>query len=371
MMYKKYLIQLEAHREDLQKKLAAIVNASQQLEAEKFLFAKRIRDFEDEKRKSRQFYREKYKGYPSIAKAYEDFLMVQDTKEEKYFSFKIRAAETTGERVKAINAEKRRYRMVASILEKKLAMCVEYVPDLLDVLDQEFPNDELEAESLPFTSEEQEDPVHTYLTPEEYRALSVTERNQRALDRYKKRRKDSRGIGSFYERFVGYLYESDGYDVAYQGILEERKDKGVDLIARKGKEMLVIQCKNWSKYKTIFENAVFQLFGSAEYYRQEYPSMKVIPVFYATTEIDSFAKKFSNKVGIQVFDNHKINFDYPMIKCNISRINGERIYHLPLDQQYDTVKIEPGKGEFYCQTVVDAEKNGFRRAFRWKGSTTK
>lgn len=370
-MYKKFLSELEARRDDLQKKLAAVLDASKQLDVEKQMFSKRVREFEEEKNKSRNFYREKYKGFPTIAEAYEDFLRAQDAKEEKYFDFKIRSAETTAERVKAINAEKRKYVKLATILEKKLAVCIEYVPDLLDVLDQEFASDELEAEHLPYSGEEQEDPVHRYLTPEEYRSLSVTERNQIALDRYKQRRKDSKGIGTFYERFVGHLYETEGYDVTYQGVLKGREDRGIDLIARKGKDILIIQCKNWNKYKTIFENAIFQLFGSAEYYRQKNPSLNVTPVFYATTEIADFAKNFSQKVGIRIFDNHKIDYDYPMIKCNISRVNGEKIYHLPLDQQYDTVKVEVVRGEFYCRSVVEAEKKGFRRAYRWKGTSKK
>ena len=36
-----------------------------------------------------------------------------------------------------------------------------------------------------------------------------------------------------------------------------------------------------------------------------------------------------------------------------------------MDQQYDTAIIEPHKGEFYAMTVAEAEKAGFRRAFRW------
>lgn len=48
-------------------------------------------------------------------------------------------------------------------------------------------------------------------------------------------------------------------------------------------------------------------------------------------------------------------------------MEGGKIYHLPFDQQYDKVKIEKNKGEFYCSTVQEAEKAGFRRAYRWKG----
>ncbi len=60
--------------------------------------------------------------------------------------------------------------------------------------------------------------------------------------------------------------------------------------------------------------------------------------------------------------------DYPMIKCNINRNTGERIYHLPFDQQYDKCIINPAEGEFYAKTVKEAEENGFRRAMRWRGN---
>jgi hypothetical protein len=58
--------------------------------------------------------------------------------------------------------------------------------------------------------------------------------------------------------------------------------------------------------------------------------------------------------------------DYPRIKCNVARPAGERIYHLPFDQQYDATVIEPDRGEFYAWTTTDAEPKGFRRAWRWR-----
>lgn len=57
---------------------------------------------------------------------------------------------------------------------------------------------------------------------------------------------------------------------------------------------------------------------------------------------------------------------YPCIKCNIST-DGEKIYHLPFDQQYDKTKININKGEFYCEKIEEAEKRGFRRAYKWQG----
>ena len=75
------------------------------------------------------------------------------------------------------------------------------------------------------------------------------------------------------------------------------------------------------------------------------------------------AKKCAKTLGIDVIENAKFE-SYPLIKCNISK-NGEKIYHLPFDQQYDRVQITPSTGEFYAYTVKEAENKGFRRAYRW------
>ena len=56
-----------------------------------------------------------------------------------------------------------------------------------------------------------------------------------------------------------------------------------------------------------------------------------------------------------------------MIKCNIGK-EGERIYHLPFDQQYDRCRIDLRIGECYVETVKGAEEKGFRRAQRWTGN---
>ena len=52
----------------------------------------------------------------------------------------------------------------------------------------------------------------------------------------------------------------------------------------------------------------------------------------------------------------------------ISKRTGEKIYHLPIDQQYDKNLIEEEKNECYIETVNEAEELGFRRAWRWIGN---
>jgi hypothetical protein len=55
-----------------------------------------------------------------------------------------------------------------------------------------------------------------------------------------------------------------------------------------------------------------------------------------------------------------------MVKCNISGRDGEKIYHLPFDQQYDRTKIGHRPGEKYVYSVAEAERDGFRRAWKWR-----
>lgn len=77
-------------------------------------------------------------------------------------------------------------------------------------------------------------------------------------------------------------------------------------------------------------------------------------VFYTSTNLSGAAKEFSKRLGIKLYENKKMD-KYPAIKCNVSS-KGEKIYHLPFDQQYDKTKIDSKRGEKYCMTVSEAVK---------------
>lgn len=219
--------------------------------------------------------------------------------------------------------------------------------------------------------ERNDDNSRRYLTAEEYNNLSEVERNQRALERYWDQRvkRNLWLIGIQYERYVGYLYEKEGYNVVYHGAIRGVEDLGVDLIATKGKITRVIQCKRYSEIKKIpvRENAIAQIYGAAKVYQFEKGLKKVIPMMVTSYELSDEARKFAAALGVEVKEKLKLAM-YPCIKCNINRVSGERIYHLPFDQQYDTVVIEKDKGELYAETVQEAHLRGFRRAYRWKGA---
>lgn len=213
---------------------------------------------------------------------------------------------------------------------------------------------------------EKRDCSRDYLSDDEYKSLSEVERNQLALDRYKKRPKSNWTVGMLYEMYIGHLLRGQ-YDVVQFGIINGVEDLGRDIIAKKkllnGRERTyIIQCKNWSATKEIHENVVCQIFGTTMEYEIKHKKtqdQEFIPVLCITTSLSQTAKIFAKRLGVEVYV--KPMGDFPMIKCNIN--NGQKIYHLPFDQQYWRTKIEK-PGEFYAWTVEEANKKGFRRALK-------
>lgn len=209
------------------------------------------------------------------------------------------------------------------------------------------------------------DYARSYLNDEEYQKLSTDERNQKALNNYINSRKKTKWqIGRDYEIQIAQEYEKLGYQVEHFGT-KKINDLGRDLIAKNQHEILIIQCKYWSKEKTIHEKHICQLYGTAIQYKIENnPILPVKPVFVTTISLSDTAKKFAKYLGIEVLAEKKFSNNFPRIKCNVAR-SGEKIYHLPFDLQYDSVKIEKHKGEFYALTIEEAVKKGFRRAKKW------
>lgn len=313
-----------------------------------------------------QLAKERQIGFPWLAAAYEELLAIQDKQLPEYLRRKKhpaeRAADAVQEEARRRREAEKQYKIAHYLLEY-----YENIAPFLIELKEELQLEEVqEAELLrDYTEEEREDSVIKYVTKEEYRKMPSVQRNQLALDRFWKRPKSKWLIGRLYERYVGYLYEKDGYDVEYVGIFKGYEDLGRDLICKKGSEFVVIQCKNWSQFRTIYEKHIFQFFGTVFKYKDDNPNQTVKAIFYTATSLSDLARRFATELRIDLKENFPLDMGYPCIKCNVSRVDGTKIYHLPFDQQYDRTKIEPDRDEFFCQTVREAEEKGFRRAFRY------
>ena len=240
----------------------------------------------------------------------------------------------------------------------------ELFPGIDDVLDTNYQELSLAGE-VP-----DHDPVRDYLSREEWARLSDVERNQLALDRYvASHQKSNWQIGRDYELAVAYEYSQKDYQVDTFGSYMGLEDLGRDFIAKKGASTLIIQCKYWSKSKTIHEKHIYQLYGTMIGYcvEKNIPPDRVAGVFVTNIQLSDMARKIADYLGLAYAERHPMAA-FPRIKCNIGRdeYGQTRIFHLPMDQQYDATKIS-GPGEFYAFTVQEAVDAGFRRAFKWHG----
>ena len=367
--------------DELKPRLDKLDSYQRELFCEKEKFEHRViakeKEFKEDKEAIENIWKEKCKGFPWLAEAYADYFYLRKMKLSDYMKTKSHPAFVSAQKVAQIARERR-------IIEKKLRITqniIKYYQNLFPFL-EEFIG-EIEEEILKSVllrdiekpimdvSDLEVDPVKIYLShlsKEDYDKLSTIERNQLALDRYWKRKKNSWELGKDYERYIGYLYESKGYNVYYQGILEGFDDLGRDLICTKNGETLIIQCKRWAQHKTIHEKHINQLFGTVIRYSIDKSDEKVKGIFCTTTALSDRAKDFAKYLSINVFEKFPLE-KYPSIKCNVSHHNREKIYHLPFDQQYDRTIIENERNECYVESVEEAEKMGFRRAWKWRGET--
>lgn len=164
-------------------------------------------------------------------------------------------------------------------------------------------------------------------------------------------------VGKMYERYVGYLKEQMGYLVEYHGIHFKHKDSGIDLICRKNKEILLVQCKRLSQWKEIHEDILNKLRGSLEEFKAKNQEADV------TAEVCSTAKFADDALTVANIHNIKtsiIAFDgeYPSLKCNVSH-NGVKHFFPPYHPFYDKITIDSKLGECYCRTAEEAYKLGF------------
>jgi ribonuclease HI len=309
--------------------------------------------------------RDRFAGIEHLAKLWEDYELARAELDARDLIRKSHPAYTAADTVKAKGRELAAARRRAKYVEHLLRLYEWHVPWLSELRDLEE-QESYALATVAMAEEDQTDPVAGYLTKEEYAALSETERNQRALDRYRSSRKSAWQVGRDYERFIGYEYEADGWKVEYHGIAKGLEDLGRDVIARRDSDIAVVQCKRWSRDKTIHEKHVFQLFGTVTAFRIDNPKANVRGRFVTTTSLSERALEFASVLYLDVDQHYAVDEAYPCIKCNISR-DGDRIYHLPMDQQYDRTIIEPERGELYLATVAEAERRGFRRAWRWRG----
>ncbi len=315
-----------------------------------------------------QLSRELSTGFPTLAKAYDEYFQLQDKQVEDLLIYKKHKAIESSNILRVALSARRQALSDNRVLRHQIETYETLVPSL----------DELKEENLSLRVSEEKyllsendesvqdnDNAELFLTEKQDKSLEPSIRYQKALDNYWKSNKSNLHIGILYERYVGSLFETDGYEVTYFGIIKGEEDLGRDLIAKMKNETSIIQCKNWSKSKTLHEKHIFQFFGTVFKYKMENINENVTAKFYTSTSVSDVARQFGQDLNIEIIENFSLPQPYPAIKCNVQMGSKEKIYHLPFDQQYDRVRIKPTLGETFVSTIAEAEKAGFRRAKRY------
>lgn len=304
-----------------------------------------------------------------VASLIADHLTLQYKISAEYLKTKSHPAPKEAKRVRELHAQTQEMIHKNKVLQYKYEYLFQLFPDLELYADDVNTIHELSCLSSVEQLADYTDQVRQYLFADEYTKLSENDRNQLALERYTRASKSKWQIGRDYELFSGYEYSIDGWSVEYTGIEHGIEDLGRDLIASKGSEVHVVQCKYWAQGKMIHEKHIAQLFGTTVMYKLGSSSNRSItPVLITNISLSRTAQKFAEHLGVKIIENKEMR-EFPRIKCNIG-LNDygspEKIYHLPMDQQYDSAKI-CNPGEFFAFTVDEAVKAGFRRAWRWRG----
>jgi len=327
--------------------------------------------------------KEKSQGFPWLVKVYDDYFSLQDSKLANELITKPHPALRASETVRQISKERREAEKAARLANYLLDYC-RYLAPWLDKyigLEAEELDEIIKEIHSAWEKKEKEfdEEVKRHFGPK-YEGLTPTEKLQKKLDWYwGKPNKSNWQIGRDYERYIGYLYEIKGWNAYYHG-KKGFEDLGRDLICKKANAVEIIQCKRWAQEKIIHEKHIYYLFGTTvEYFIENFegedlqlalfPSLvrkrNVIPKLVTTIDVSPKAEQVAKVLGVVI---EKVPSEsYPSVKCNVARRTGEKIFHLPFDQQYDTILIEEERLEFYVETLAEAEALGFRHAYRWKG----
>jgi len=327
--------------------------------------------------------KEKTQGFPLLAKAYDEYFRLQDSKLASYLVIKPHPALKAAEVRRQIAKERREAEKAARLANYLLDYCRYLAPWLDEYIGLESSELEEIIKEIHSAWEKKEkefdEEVKRHFGPK-YEGLTPTEKLQKKLDWYwGKPNKSNWQIGRDYERYSGYLYEIKGWNVNYHG-KKGFEDLGRDLVCKKANAVEIIQCKRWAQEKIIHEKHIYYLFGTTvEYFIENFggedlqlalfPSLvrkrNVIPKLVTTIDVSPKAEQVAKVLGVVI---EKVPSEpYPSVKCNVARRTGEKIFHLPFDQQYDTILIEEERLECYVETVAEAEALGFRHAYRWKG----
>lgn len=167
---------------------------------------------------------------------------------------------------------------------------------------------------------------------------------------WKKHISNNLGLNKRYRIYIGYLYERMGWDVDYSG--------GKNLISRKENRVIVTLSETVS---TVDLSSMYTLLGLSMEYKRDNPSSTVSAMCITSSAVISRVMLLAQKFNIAVRE-HFYFRNFPCVRCKADVMN-QRVYYVPDDDEYLSVKMIPEEGDRYCWSADEAESLRFYRPF--------
>ncbi len=157
------------------------------------------------------------------------------------------------------------------------------------------------------------------------------------------------GLNKRYRIYTGYLFERMGWSVDYFC--------GRNLICRKEGRIIVALTESAA---TIDLDNMYSLLGAAMEYKRDNVSDGVSAMCFTSSALISRVKTLAQKFGIAIRE-HFYFKNFPCIRCKAD-LDGKRVYYVPDDEGYLSVRVNLSEGDKYCWSEEDAQYVGFTRA---------
>lgn len=141
--------------------------------------------------------------FPWLATAIADFHALEAERDAKMLESKKHPAVRAAAEVREHGSKRREAERLARQMRYRAEYYEKLFPWLADYVGDDVPDFAVEVGG---TTETSDDPVRIWLTEAEYKNLSIIEKNQMALERWKTKKRSNWEIGREYERFIGYNY---------------------------------------------------------------------------------------------------------------------------------------------------------------------
>ena len=158
------------------------------------------------------------KPFNIVAKMYSDWCTSVFDKEKSYLQYKSRPAYKAADVVSNLKVETRDALKKYKEMQYKYLFLLDAFPELKRYVDDEEALNHLSDYKDYNEFKSERDEVLDWISPNEYQKMSENERNQLALDRYKRAKKSDWQIGMQYEMYIGYWLWEKGYHVVQYGI---------------------------------------------------------------------------------------------------------------------------------------------------------